>query len=274
MLSGSKLVTVWSLQRNEYVLSSQFTNAQSQKKSIITSAISPDGNSFILAFDDKIRIYKILLTKFKAFAQFPIKKCQNIIYSHGGQLVACRYGKGSNSCLQIINLLRLTQVNTIKIQSQPLQIIWNELDDEIVISSQNQSVQIFKIAQNIRLHHIKFDTPIAHVRIDYRVKKLLVSTENKITVIDGGDVIDQIVPSIENFHYAFPLYGIYFIATKTGVLYWSTSLRFETFGEYALFPQKTFQMICRNSYIVAYTSFQEIVTLEFIRSTPNVKKSN
>lgn len=125
MLSGSKNVTLWSLEKNEFVLSSEFTNSESKVKHIITSAVSPDGNSFILSFEDRIRIYKILLTKFKLYAEFTIKRCQNIIYSHGGQLVACRFGKGMNSCIEVINLLRLTSVSIIKIQAEPIQILWN-----------------------------------------------------------------------------------------------------------------------------------------------------
>lgn len=84
-----------------------------------------------------------------------IKRCQNIIFSHGGQLVACRYGKGPNSCIEIINLLRLHTVSTIKVQAEPTQILWNELDDEIVIAAEN-AVQVYKVSENIRLYNIKF----------------------------------------------------------------------------------------------------------------------
>lgn len=64
------------------------------------------------------------------------------------------------------------------------------------------------------------------MRYDYRVRKILVSVGNKIAVVDGGDVIDEIVPQVEYFHYVYPLYGVYFIVSKKGVLYWSSSLRF------------------------------------------------
>lgn len=83
----------------------------------MSCAINPDGNSFMIAFEDKIRVYKILLTKFKFYAEFSIKKCTQIVYSHGGQLVACRYGKGINSCIAIINNLRLVEVATLKPQA-------------------------------------------------------------------------------------------------------------------------------------------------------------
>jgi hypothetical protein len=61
--------------------------------------------------------------------------------------------------------------------------------------------------------------------MDFHLQKLLVSTENKISVINEGKLIEEITPSIEGFHYVFPLYGLYFIVSKTGVLYWSSSLR-------------------------------------------------
>lgn len=83
----------------------------------------------MIAFDDKIRVYQILLTKFKFYAEFPIKRCSSIVYSHGGQLVACQYGRGMNSSIAIINTLRLVEVGLLKIQVDPLQIVWNELDD-------------------------------------------------------------------------------------------------------------------------------------------------
>jgi hypothetical protein len=70
---------------------------------------------------------------------------------------------------------------------------------------------------------------------------------------------------MDKFHYIYPLYGIYFIAGKTGTIYWSSSLRFETFSEYSLFSNKPFNLLCRNSYLVAYSSFQDIVVLECIR---------
>ncbi len=73
---------------------------------LFAGAINPDGNSILLAFEDKVRLYNILLTKLKLINEFNIKRCQNIIYSHGGQLAACRYGKGTNACVTIINMVR------------------------------------------------------------------------------------------------------------------------------------------------------------------------
>jgi hypothetical protein len=100
-----------------------------KKKIILCCAINPDGNSFMLAFEDKIRNYKVLLTKFKLYAEFSIKKCHSIVYSHGGQLAACLFGRGVNSCIKIVNNLRMIEVTALKVQADPSQIVWNELDD-------------------------------------------------------------------------------------------------------------------------------------------------
>ena len=68
MLAGLRNVTLWSIEKNEYVLSSEFVTEdelETKKKVIHCCAINPDGNSFMLAFDDRIKVYQILLTKFK-----------------------------------------------------------------------------------------------------------------------------------------------------------------------------------------------------------------
>ena len=82
---------------------------------MLCCGVNPDGNSFMLSFDDKVRVYRILLTKFKLYAEYNIKKCVNIVYSHGGQLTACRFGRGSNACLKIINNIRMLEVGQIKL---------------------------------------------------------------------------------------------------------------------------------------------------------------
>jgi hypothetical protein len=159
-------------------LSSEYINnaeAEKTKKIILCCAINPDGNSFMIAFEDKIRVYQILLTKFKFYAEFPIKRCCSIVYSHGGQLVACRYGRGINSCIAIINTLRLVEVGVLKIQSDPHQIVWNELDDELIVATESNSIQLYTVADNNRINLIRFDSPVTHVRIDYKMRKILVS---------------------------------------------------------------------------------------------------
>jgi hypothetical protein len=58
-----------------------------------------------------------------------VKRVQQMVYSHGGQMVACRYGKGQNSCIVLFSLLRMVEVCTFKILAQPTQMFFNELDD-------------------------------------------------------------------------------------------------------------------------------------------------
>ena len=52
-----------------------------------------------------------------------------MVYSHGGQLVACAFGKGVNSCIKIFNNLRQVELASLRIAAEPTQIVWNEMDD-------------------------------------------------------------------------------------------------------------------------------------------------
>jgi hypothetical protein len=66
LLIGSSNVTIWSIEKNEIVLSSDFTSPEdASKKVLFAGAINPDGNSILLAFEDKVRLYSILFTKLK-----------------------------------------------------------------------------------------------------------------------------------------------------------------------------------------------------------------
>lgn len=40
----------------------------------------------------------------------------------------------------------MVEVGSLRVQAEPHQIIWNELDDEIIVSSENNTVQIFSVA--------------------------------------------------------------------------------------------------------------------------------
>lgn len=159
------------------MLSTDFLRPEEPKKKVILAgAINPDGNSILLAFEEKVRLYSILFTKLKLTAEFNIKRCQDIIYSHGGQLAACRFGKTANACVTIINMLRSIEVCTFKIQSEPKQFLWNELDDELVVSTEANALQVYKISEGMKIHHIKVPEEITQVRIDYKTKQLIVSS--------------------------------------------------------------------------------------------------
>lgn len=126
LLTGTNSILLYNIEKGQSLLSSIYLDPiDPSKKTIYSGAINPDGGSIMIAFEEKVKIYKILFTKFKFYAQFSIKRVQQIIYSHGGQLVACKYGRGQNSCVFVYNLLRLTEVGTYKVQGEPIQIFWN-----------------------------------------------------------------------------------------------------------------------------------------------------
>lgn len=90
----------------------------------------------------------------------------------------------------------------------------------------------------------------------------MVSSESKLYLVENGAIVDTIIPPIEDFHYVYPLYGMYFLASKTGQLYLSQSYKFEQFSSFSLFTKSPFTMVCRNSYIIAYSSFENIMILQ------------
>ena len=191
LLCGDNSVNVWSIERNEQVLKMNFANDSRPGKAIYSGAINPDGNSLILCFEERVRLYHILLTKLKFYTDFPIKRCDKILYSHGGQLVACKYGRGANSCITIINLIRLVQIATFKVKEDVSQMVWNQLDDELLVST-HKYLKMYKVSDENSLHMLQFDEEIQQVRIDYKSKRTMVSTPHKIYVVEGKDIVDSI----------------------------------------------------------------------------------
>ena len=90
----------------------------------------------------------------------------------------------------------------------------------------------------------------------------MVSTKNNIVVVEAGKIVDTIEPPVADFSYLFPLYGMYFVVGKTGMLYWSKDLRFENIQECMLFDKKPFNLVCRSGNLVAYSSFEDIVAIK------------
>lgn len=64
------------------------------------------------------------------------------------------------------------------------------------------------------------------MRIDYATKKILVSTEKEIFVVDKDKIEKNFQPKFTKFGFIYPLHGVYFIASKDGNLYWSHQLSF------------------------------------------------
>ena len=86
-------------------------------------------------------------------------------------------------------------------------------------------------------------------------------------------MVERCLPPIDNFHYMYPLYNMYFIATKTGELVWSHSHKFDSYHEIPLFSNRPFQLVCRNSNLLAFSSFQDITVLHCERASPNALKN-
>lgn len=86
--------------------------------------------------------------------------------------------------------------------------------------------------------------------------------------------MDTLAHPIPDFAYLFPLYGMYFIAGKSGTLYWSSHLKFETFHQIPIFSHKPYSMICRSGYLLAYTSFQDITVLKLSRNVEKKKDAS
>ena len=97
-----------------------------EEKSIIHKlSLHPDGHSFCVAFIDKIKFYRVLINKFKPYAEFQYKKCSFMAYSNGGQLIACTNGRNNNTSLVILNTARFNELCSFKLGYNPEHIVWN-----------------------------------------------------------------------------------------------------------------------------------------------------
>lgn len=69
LLGSDNNVILWDLEKNTSTLQNGFNKLDQQsEKALYASALNPDGNSLICSFDDKVKIYKILLTKLRFIA--------------------------------------------------------------------------------------------------------------------------------------------------------------------------------------------------------------
>lgn len=88
------------------------------------------------------------------------------------------------------------------------------------------SLQLYPVADPSRNQTVKFDSAVRYARIDYKMRKIMVSLDNKVAIVDNGDIVEVYSPPFSEFHYIFPLYETYFITTYGGMLYWSNSHKF------------------------------------------------
>ena len=61
------------------------------------------------------------------------------------------------------------------------------------------------------------------------------------------------------------------MASKKGVLYWSNNLRFDRVSEFALFDRSPFRLQCRGGYLMAYSSFEDVMVLKVHRQNESKK---
>ena len=200
------------------------------KAVIRCAAINPDGHSFAIGFHDKIKFYRILINKFKQFAEYSLRKSKIIQYSHGGQMVACITGKGVNTSLTIFNTLNMKEIHVFKLGFKVGQIIWNEFDDEIYSSgTETNTINIFKISTKEKVNSLCMNSKISFLRYDYLTKKVLISSGNSIFTIENDQSITSVTPQITNFDYVFPIEGHYLAANNKGTLFYSNSMEFEKY---------------------------------------------
>lgn len=53
-------------------------------------------------------------------------------------------------------------------------------------------MQVLKVSENVQLHNLRFDTPVSYARYDYQVRRILISTGNKILALEGGKIVEEI----------------------------------------------------------------------------------
>jgi hypothetical protein len=135
------------------------------------------------------------------------------------------------------------------------------------VVADNSTIQVFKVSEHTRIHNIKLEEPIRHARIDFKLNKLMVSTASKIHFIEGEQITDSMNPPIIDFDYVFPLYDMYFVASKSGVLYWCSNLRFDNMGECSLFDKQPFHLLCKSGNLIAFSSFNDIMSLKVRRDS-------
>ena len=125
------------------------------------SALNPDGHSFCIGFHDKIKFYRILINKFRQYAEYPLKKTKVVQFSHGGQLMACASGKGAASILTIFNTLSMREVHTFKLGFHVSQIVWNEYDDEVYVTgTETKTLTIFRVSTKTKVHSQAFEEKV------------------------------------------------------------------------------------------------------------------
>lgn len=146
LMATHSRIELWDLNRVSPLTKMQLSTLE-DKRIILCSGLNPDGHSFCIGTHEKLKFYRILINKFRQYAEYPLKKCRIIQYSHGGQLLACISGEGPNTILTIVNTLSLKEIHVFKIGFRVSQVIWNEHDDQIYLSgSESKCLNVYRIS--------------------------------------------------------------------------------------------------------------------------------
>ena len=92
--------------------------------------------------------------------------------------------------------------------------------------TETNHIQVYRVSEHNRIHNIHFEDKINCARVDYKNTRLLVSTTKNIYVVEGGSIVEDIKPPVDDFKFIFPLYKMYLIVSSRGILYWCNNLKF------------------------------------------------
>lgn len=74
-------------------------------------ALHPTGLFVAVGFSDRLHLMEILLNDLKTVKAFDFPKCDEIVFSHQGHLLACAY----NSLISIISVFSFCSLGTLKV---------------------------------------------------------------------------------------------------------------------------------------------------------------
>lgn len=74
-------------------------------------ALHPTGLFVAIGFSDQMHLMEILLSTLKTVKEFPFPKCNEIVFSHQGHLLAAAYG----SLITIVSVFGFTVLGSLKV---------------------------------------------------------------------------------------------------------------------------------------------------------------
>ncbi len=99
----------------------------------------------------------------------------------------------------------------------------------MIVATDANMITAYKISDNSKSYSVKIPVNINMMRLDYMSKRLLVSSDKEIFVVDHDKIEKTIHPKVSKFNFIFPLHGLYFVASKDGNLYRSHQMTFDSY---------------------------------------------